>query len=44
MEVEEEEEEEDGGVALALGTAVRLIVAAVGVVKETIVTGTVMED
>lgn len=40
----EAEEEDDGGVALALGTAVRLIVAAVGVVKETIVTGTAMED
>lgn len=45
VEAEEEEvEEEDRGVALALDTAVRLMVAAVGVVKETMVTGTAMED
>lgn len=43
-EAEEDVEEEDGGVALALDTAVRLMVAAVGVVKETMVTGTAMED
>lgn len=43
-EVEAGVEEEDGGVALALDTAVRLMVAAVGVVKETMVTGTAMED
>lgn len=44
VEAEEDAEEEDGGVALALDTAVRLMVAAVGVVKETMVTGTAMED
>lgn len=48
VEVEAEEEveleEEDGGVALALDIAVRLMVAGEGVVKETMVTGTAMED
>lgn len=44
VEAEVEVEEEVGGVALALDTAVKLIVAAVGVVKETMVTGTAMED
>lgn len=44
VEAEVELEEEDGGVALALDTAVRLMVAGEGVVKETMVTGTAMED
>lgn len=44
VEAEEEVEDEDGGVALALDTAVRLMVAAVGVVKETMVTGTAIGD
>lgn len=44
-EAEEVElEEDDGGVVLALDTAVRLMVAGEGVVKETMVTGTAMED
>lgn len=42
--VEAEEEEEDGGVAGALDTVARLIVAGEGVVKETMVTGMAIED
>lgn len=41
---EEEDEEEEGGVAGALDTVARLIVAGDGVVKETIVTGMAIGD
>lgn len=40
----EEEEEEEGGVAGALVTVVRLMVAGEGVVKETMVTGMAIGD
>lgn len=42
--VVEAEEEEEGGVAVALGTVVRLMVAGEGVVKDTMVTGMAMGD
>lgn len=44
VEVEEEEEEEEGGVAVALDTGARLMVAGEGVVKETMVTGMAIGD
>lgn len=44
VEDEEDEEEEEGGVAMALDTVVRLIVAGEGEVKETMVTGMAKED
>lgn len=44
VEAEEEEEEEDGGVAVALDTVVRLMVAGEGEVKETMVTGIAIGD
>lgn len=40
----EDEEEEEGGVAMALDTVVRLMVAGEGVVKETMVTGMAIGD
>lgn len=42
--VEAEEEEEEGGVAVALDTVARLMVAGEGVVKETMVTGMAIGD
>lgn len=41
---EDEDEDEGGGVAMALDTVVRLMVAGEGVVKETMVTGMARED
>lgn len=41
---EAEEEEEEGGVAVALDTLVRLMVAGEGAVKETMVTGMAIGD
>lgn len=40
----DEDEDEGGGVAVALDTVVRLMVAGEGVVKETMVTGMDKED
>lgn len=41
---EGEDEDEGGGVAVALDTVVRLMVAGEGVVKETMVTGMARDD